>query len=708
MEKQSTTYCLEGLCCSEEEQLIQKKLRTVAGVEEVRCNIVSSTVVIDHSCSHDVLLRALRDIGFSPRQNHDSPNQTVPRRWNDQIFLTSVAGILLTAGLVLHVLGASSMIEIALFLASMIAGGSRIAVRAIKGLQHGSLDMNVLMTVAAIGASAIDRWAEGAAVVVLFSVSQVLERFSVHRARKAIDSLLKLSPPTATIKINGRETTVKVEEIPPGGLVVVRPGERIAVDGIVRAGESDVNQSVITGESALVSKLPGDYVFAGTLNERGMLEVEVTKRPEDSTLARIVRMVEENQNKRAPIQQLTEKFARYYSPAVIGIAVLIPILGPLLTHDPFGVWFYRSLVMLVIACPCALVISTPVTIISALSHAARHGILIKGGKYLEEIGKTNVVAFDKTGTLTEGLPRVTDVIPLNSLSPDEILRITAVIENGSEHHLAGAVIREVRHNEFHLQEIDLQNFTAIGGRGVTASIDGTKYIVGNHALVEEQGICSETVERHLHRLETEGKTCLVLGTTSEVLGIIGIADTLRADASLHINDLRSCGIRKIVMITGDNAGTAESIARQIGIDETYANAFPDEKVNYIQQLRESSSPVVMVGDGVNDAPALAAANIGIGMGKSGTDIVLETADIVLMNDDLSKISYLIRLSRKTRSIIVQNITIAVLMKLIFLVMGLSGIASLWLAVLADDGATLLVILNGLRALRTLKDGKAIL
>jgi len=708
VEKHSTTYCLDGLCCSEEEQLIQKKLRSVAGVEDVHCNIVSNTVVIGHTCSHDVLIRALGDIGFSPRQNRNSPTENVPRRWNDQIFLTSVAGILLAAGLVLHVIGVSSMIEVALFLSSMVAGGWRIAVRAIKGLQHGSIDMNVLMTVAAIGASAIDRWAEGAAVIVLFSVSQALERFSVHRARNAIDSLLKLSPPTATIKINGKETIVTVEEIPLGALVVVRPGERIPVDGIVRSGGSDVNQSVITGESVSVSKLPGDYVYAGTLNERGMLEVEVTKRPEDSTLARIVRMVEENQNKRAPIQQLTEKFARYYSPAVIGIAVLIPILGPILTHDSFGVWFYRSLVMLVIACPCALVISTPVTIVSALSHAARQGILIKGGKYLEEIGRAKVIAFDKTGTLTEGFPHVTDVIPLNSLSPDEILRITAVIENGSEHHLAGAVIREIRHNEFHSQEIDLQNFAAIGGRGVTASIDGTKYIVGNHALVEEQGICSATVEQHLHRLETEGKTCLVLGTTNEVLGIIGIADTLRADAPLHIQNLRLCGIQRIVMITGDNAGTAKSIARQIGITETHANAFPEEKVNYIHQLRKTSSPVVMVGDGVNDAPALAAANIGIGMGRSGTDIVLETADIVLMTDDLSKISYLIRLSRKTRSIIAQNITIAVVMKLVFLVMGLSGIASLWLAVLADDGATLVVILNGLRALRKLKDEKAIL
>lgn len=703
MEKQSTTYYLDGLCCAEEERLVEKKLCMLSGVETVASNILSRTTVITHTCSRDVLVHALREIGFPPRLyvQRDEPGSR--SKHNAQFWFTMISGFFLACGLILKSIDAEPQAWIPLVVVSMIAGGWHIAIKTAKGIRHGSLDMNVLMTSAAVGAAAIGQWAEGAAVIVLFSISHVLESYSMDRARKAIRSLLELSPPTATVLRESVEASMEVDQIQIGERVIVRPGERIPVDGIVVEGESAVNQTTITGESGSISKKSRDSVYAGTVNEYGVLVIEVSKHHEDTTLANIIRLVESTQTARAPIQQFAETFARYYSPAVIGIAIILVSVAPIITGDPFSVWFYRALVMLVIACPCALVISTPVALLSGLSNAARQGILLKGGRYLEEIGRVNAIAFDKTGTLTEGNLRVTDVIPMNSLSREEIVRLTASIESGSEHHLADAVIQMARNSNIVLDGVRPLRFETIAGRGVTAGINGTTYFVGNHALIEEQGICTPAVESVLDQIESEGKTGVILGTATEVLGIIAVSDTPRVKSASVVRKLYKQGIKKVVMLSGDNQGVAQTMGRQIGIDDVYANVLPQDKAHHIKQLKQAYGRVAMVGDGINDAPALAASDIGIAMGGSGTDVTLETADIVLMSDDLAKIPYIISLSRKTRSLIKQNIAIALVTKLVFLGLGIAGITSLWLAVLADDGATVLVITNSLRALRKLKE-----
>lgn len=699
MAVQTTTFQVEGLCCADEEQLIRKKLGEAHGIEEFKFNLLSRTLTVRHSRTVESIIAALRDIGFKATVNAGlgEPESFWQRR--SYLLFTLAAGILLIAGIIAGFAGAPSEAVIPLFLCSIIAGGWRIAVKGFKAGKNLALDMNFLMTIATLGAMMIGKWEEGAAVMVLFSFSQLLERYSMERSRKAIRALLTLSPPMATVRRESFEHEVRVEEVAAGERIVIKPGARIPLDGTVEAGESTVNQAPITGEALPIRKQAGDEIFAGSLNERGTLEVRVTKTFRDTTLARIVRMVEEAQTERAPVQTFTDRFAHYYTPAIIALAVAVAVMIPLMFHQPFGVWFYRSLVLLVIACPCALVISTPVTIVSGLANAARCGVLLKGGRHLEEIGQVRAVAFDKTGTLTEGAPRVTDVIPLNSLSKSQVIQLTAAVEARSEHHLAGAILKKAYEENGTIDSPVYQQFESLTGRGVRAMIDGVTYIVGNHALIEEEKICSPRVEELLQKLEGEGKTAIILGTEKETLGIIAIADAIRAESSRIISDLHAEGVKKVIMLTGDNEGTARVIAKRTGIDEYYAGILPEEKVDRVRALMERYGSVAMVGDGVNDAPALAASSVGIAMGSSGTDVALETADIVLMSDDLSRLAYTMQLSRKTLSVIKQNILISLLTKLIFLVLGVAGLATLWMAVLADDGATLLVIVNGLRVLK---------
>ena len=699
MSIQTTTFHIENLCCAAEEQIIRKQLSTVSGVQEIKFNLLSRKLVVTHSIPLENIVHALKEVGFHPRLHYDLREPaTFWRRYNHLLF-TSTAGLLLLLGILLSHFGASQSVLIPMYLISIISGGWRIALKGLKAGRHLALDMNFLMTIATIGAGVIGKWEEGAAVMFLFSLSQLLERYSMDRTRKAIRSLMDLSPPTARIKRGSSECTITVEEARIGERMIIRPGERIPLDGTVIAGESMVNQAPITGESLPVVKRVGDLIYAGSFNERGALEVEVTRKLEDTTLARIVRMVEEAQASRAPVQQFTERFARYYTPAIIALAVLLSLIPPLYFSEPFGDWFYRSLVLLVIACPCALVISTPVTIVSGLSNAARNGVLIKGGRCLEEIGRVNAIAFDKTGTLTEGKPRVTDVIPLNSLSPNQILHLTAAVEQKSEHLLATAVLEKAYEEHLALDNVTYQYFESLTGRGVRATINGVTYFVGSHALVEENNLCSPQLEMMLQQLEREGKTTIILSTQREPLGVIAIADDVRTESSAVVKALHEVGVKKTIMLTGDSEITARSIAVKAGIDEFHAGILPDEKVDRVQRLKVRYGNVAMVGDGINDAPALAASSVGIAMGVSGTDIAMETADIVLMSDDLSKLPYLVRLSKKTLLIIKQNILIALVTKVIFLALGIFGSATLWMAVLADDGATLAVIINGLRALR---------
>jgi Cd2+/Zn2+-exporting ATPase len=699
MAVETTTYYLEGLCCADEESLIRKKLAKVEGVGSMKFDLVSRNITIAHSCSNDSVVSALREIGFSPRLH--SLNSDTTRsflRTNQEAPYTLISAALLLAGMGLGFVVSLNVLSIFLLICAAVVGGWRIAVKGIKAARHFSLDMNFLMTIAAIGAMAIGKWTEAAAIIFLFSFSELLESYSMERTRKAIRSMMDLSPATATVLRKGLEFSLRVDEVGIGDRVLIRPGEHIPLDGRVTRGDSSVNQAPITGESMPVAKKAGDDVYAGTLNERGILEIEATKRFTDTTLSRIVASVEEAQAERAPMQTLVERFAAFYTPAVFALALAVCLVPPLAFHGAWLVWFYRSLVLLVIACPCALVISTPITIVSALANAARNGVLIKGGKYLEMLGKIRTVAFDKTGTLTEGIPHVTDVIPLNGFSERQILEIAARAESGSEHHLAGAITERASEESILLDSASYSHFEALVGKGIKAVMDGMTFFVGNHALVEEQKLCSTQVEETLERLEAQGKTTIVVCNGDGAIGVIGIRDRMRATSPTAIASLRSEGIGKTILLTGDNEMAARSIAGESGIDEYYAGILPDAKLAKVEELKQRHGLVAMVGDGINDAPALAAATVGIAMGNAGTDIARETADIVLMSDDLTKLPYAVRLGRKTVSIITQNIVLAIALKLVFLVLGVFGIASLWMAVLADDGATLVVILNALRML----------
>ncbi|MBI4427507.1 MAG: heavy metal translocating P-type ATPase, partial [Ignavibacteriales bacterium] len=529
--------------------------------------------------------------------------------------------------------------------------------------------------------------------------SLLLESLSIDRTRNAIHSLMKLSPSTATVKRGKTEIVVHVESVDVGDVLVLRPGERIPLDGEVLHGFSTVDQSAITGESVPITKKTGDAVFAGSLNQRGTLEIRATKPASDSTIARIVHLVEEAESQRAPSQTFVEKFAGVYTPAVFLLAIGIGLVPPLLFQQPFGEWFYRALVLLVIACPCALVISTPVTIVSALTNAARNGLLIKGGKYLERLAAIDAVAFDKTGTLTKGHVAVVDVISLDTLSAREITRIAAAVELKSEHHLADALLRHASKQNILLDDLAVDEFESIPGKGVRATVDGRQFTLGNHQFAEELGVCSPEVEKTLATLEAQGHTVVILADDQRTLGVIAIADQIRTESRPALDALRKLGVRESVLLTGDNRGTARNIASQLGFDTVEAELLPEDKLSLVRVLKSKYKTVSMIGDGVNDAPALALSDVGIAMGGIGSDTTLETADVVLMSDDLSRVPYGISLARKALRIIKQNIALALAIKAIFLVLGIFGLTSLWLAILADDGATLLVVVNGMRLLR---------
>ncbi len=583
----------------------------------------------------------------------------------------------------------------------IVAGAWFIFPKAIRSITKISLDMNVLMSVAVIGAAYINEWTEAATVVFLFSFSELLESLSVERARNAIQSLLKLSPEKAWLKVNEQLREVPVEEIKVGNIVLVKSGSRVPLDGEVINGSSTVNQAPITGESMPVEKKVGDTVYAGTINNEGSLEVKVTKVYTDTTLARIIHLVESAESQKAPTEQFINTFARYYTPIVFVIALIVWLAPPLMMHLAWSVWTYRALVLLVIACPCALVISTPISIISGLTAMAKRGVLIKGGAYLEAIGKLKALAVDKTGTITEGFPRVVEVISFNSKPVVEILRIAAAIDIHSEHPLAQAVVKYVREQK--IEFIPSQNYQAQVGRGAQAEIDGHHYFLGNHRFTHELAICSEVLERKFTEIEKAAHSIVVIGhkphtnCVGEVLGVIAIGDSIRAEAKDAINSLHKAGI-VVIMLSGDNQLTASAIAQQVGIDEAYGDLLPEHKIDYINKLVSQHQYVGMIGDGVNDAPAMAAASIGIAMGAIGTDTAIETADITLMQDDLSKVAEAIRFGRQTVQVIKINIAVALGVKAIFLILALLGHTSLWLAILADTGTTLLVIANALSLL----------
>lgn len=557
--------------------------------------------------------------------------------------------------------------------------------------------MKTLMTVAIIGAAIIGEWAEGAVVVILFAISEALERYSMDKARQSIRSLMNIAPKEAQIRRNGEMMTVHVNDIQVGDVMIVRPGQKLAMDGVVISGTTSINEAAITGESMPVEKTIDDNVFAGTLNEEGYLEVEVTKRAEDTTLAKIIHLVEEAQAKRAPSQAFIDRFAKYYTPAIMVVALLVAIVPPLALGADWHTWVYQGLAVLVVGCPCALVISTPVSIVTAIGNAAKNGILVKGGIYLEQVGALNAIAFDKTGTLTEGVPVVTDYESL--IEDDSLFAKIAAIESHSQHPLAAAIVRKAESDKRSGSHFTVEGFTSLTGGGVEARVNGQPFTVGKPSLFSKIMKEGEGLQEKVTALQEQGKTVMLAATPERVVALIAVADQVRSSSQQVIDKLHELGIRETVMLTGDNKKTAAAIAQNMGVSRTEAELLPEDKLTLIEQLNEKHRSVAMVGDGVNDAPALARADVGIAMGGAGTDTALETADVALMNDDLEKLPFVVRLSRKALNIIKQNIAFSLGLKALALLLVIPGWLTLWIAIIADMGATLLVTLNGMRLMR---------
>lgn len=702
-----TVLAVSGMDCADEVKVLNETLGPLDGVRSVEANLMAAKITVTHneSVTSEKLIAAIKPTGMEAQvaqrgQKFGSGSDAQRQR----AIAVGVSGVLTGLGLILQWTHTHpDALRIAVFVVAIIAGGWFILPKALAALRRFSFDMNLLMTVAVVGAAVIGEWSEGAAVTFLFGLSELLEAFSVQRARRAIESLLELSPESALVQRGGAFVEVPVDQVRAEEIVAVKSGSRVPLDGTVTSGTSAVNQAPITGESMPVEKKPGDPVFAGTINGEGSLEVRVTKAAGDTMLARIIQLVGQAQSEKAPAERFVDVFAKYYTPTVMVLALLVFLIPPLLMGGAWGVWAYRALVLLVIACPCALVISTPVSIVSGLTAMARRGVLIKGGAHLEAVGKLRALAVDKTGTITEGKPRVQRVVTFNGKSEVEVTAIAAAIDTHSEHPLAKAVAAYATGKNVSFGRGE--NYQSRTGRGAEARIDGHEYFVGNHRFAHELGVCSEEIERVLGEIEKEGQSVVVVGRKphdgekGEVLGILAVGDAIRANAAAAIKALHAAGLEKIVMLSGDNQRTADAIARQAGIDEAKGDLLPDDKIARIRELAQRYKHVAMVGDGVNDAPAMAAASVGIAMGGAGTDTAIETADVALMQDDLGQVAEAIHLGRRTVRIIQFNIAFALAIKAVFLVLALLGHTSLWLAIAADTGATLLVVLNALRLLR---------
>ena len=613
---------------------------------------------------------------------------------NRKKLLTGVAGICTVLGFILSFLPVSETVVTAIYYVAIFSGGIYVIKGAWRGISKQKfLNIDFLVVIASIGAIYLGELPEAAAVIFFFSLAEAFEEYGIDRSRRALQALLHKSPQTATL-LDGIK--VGVGEVKVGQFVSVRPGEIIPLDGIVTKGLSAVNEATITGESIPKDKRQGDTVFAGTLNENGYLEIEVTKESKNSTFSKIIALVERAQKAKAPTQEFIDGFAKYYTPSVVAIAVMIAVLAPLLTGDPFSIWLERAIILLVIACPCALVISTPVAITSAIGGASRRGVLIKGGKHLEELKKVRAIAFDKTGTLTLGEPYISDVIAFNGYTEEQVLEDAAGLEQFSSHPLAKSILNFAK--EKGVSPHSMQNYQNIAGKGGKATCmvcEDLEHCVGNLKLMDAHGVSTKEILEKTERLEQEGKTVVLVSEDKQVMGALAIADKIRNESKETIKKLESLGVQT-VMLTGDNQHTALYVAENLGISEAYGSLLPDEKVQKIQILKDKYSSVAMVGDGVNDAPSLALSNVGIAMGSKGSDVAIETADIALMNDNILNIPETVELSKRAIKTVKQNITAALLAKVTFVVLAVFGISNLGIAIAADTGVALLVILNGLR------------
>ena len=702
-------YRIENMDCPTEEALVRDRLGKLEGVVRLKFNLMQRRLAVGHTLAGTQAIElALADIGMRAEPLADVGTgygtriPDAPAISRRQWILMGVAGV---AAIAAETLAWStgedaSWPVILLALAAIAASGLETYKKGLIALRNLNLNINALMAIAVTGAVIIGLWPEAAMVMFLFSIAEMIEALSLDRARNAIRKLMEAAPERATIRrVNGNWEEVPVAEVDSGMVVRIKPGERLPLDGEVVEGRSAVNQAPITGESIPVDKGPGDKVFAGSINETGSFEFRVTAAANQTTLARIIKAVEEAQGTRAPTQRFVDRFARIYTPAVLVIAVLVALVPPLALGLPWMDCIYKALVLLVIACPCALVISTPVTIVSALAAAARRGMLIKGGVYLELGRNIKSLALDKTGTITEGKPAVTDLIPWDYADPDRLLATAAALATRSDHPVSRAIARRWIEVAIARPATEVTGFAAITGCGVRGEIDGVVHNLGNHRLVEELGLCSPALEASLEILEKQGKTAVVVTDSTKVLGIVAVADRVRETSKAAIAELHALGVRTL-MLTGDNSHTAAAIGKEVGIDDARGDQMPEDKLAAIEAELRAHGTVGMVGDGINDAPALAQASIGFAMGAVGTDTAIETADIALMDDDLRKVPEFIRLSRATARVLKQNIAFALGIKAIFLALAIGGQATLWMAVFADMGASLLVVFNGMRLLRS--------
>ncbi|KOS67000.1 cadmium transporter [Lysinibacillus contaminans] len=695
-------YRLQNLSCASCAAKFEKNVKAIPEVKDAQVNFGASKLTV----VGDISVNQIEEAGaFDGIKVSQSPKRTIekstPFYKKTENILASISLVFVVLGYVLSsVRGEVDTLVIAMFIIAIVVGGMEIFKTGFRNLAHFEFDMKTLMTIAVIGAAIIGEWEEAAVVVFLFAVSEALEAYSMDKARQSIRQLMDIAPPTALIKrAHGEhfhEMELPTEQIEIGDILIVKPGQKIAMDGVVLSGRSAVNQAAITGESIPVNKITGDEVFAGTLNEEGALEVHVTKRVEDTTIAKIIHLVEEAQAEKAPSQQFVDRFAKYYTPAIMIVALLVAVLPPLFMGD-WQHWIYQGLAVLVVGCPCALVVSTPVAIVTAIGNAARQGVLIKGGIHLEQLGHIEAVAFDKTGTLTKGKPEVTDIFTHNNMTEETVLQLVAAVEKQSQHPLAKAILTTL--HEKGLTELVPTDFQSITGKGAYATVDGQKVSVGSLKWIATLTTVDEMTKERVNQLQAQGKTVVAAVSDDQLIGIIGIADQLREESKHVLQKLHALKVKHTVMLTGDAKPTAEAIASSLGMSDVRAGLLPAEKLTAIKELRAKYGAVAMVGDGVNDAPALASANVGIAMGGAGTDAALETADIALMGDDLTKLPYTIGLSRKTLRIIKENIIFALALKLIALLLVIPGWLTLWIAIFADMGATLLVVFNSLRLIR---------
>ena len=684
---------IEQMDCPTEERLIRQQLTGMTGVGALQFNLLQRVLSVSHMPERrDAVIAAIRELGFSPRLLVDDarPEPTQHKPW----WPLALAGVVALAAEVVHFAGGAAWLGAALALLAILISGVETYRKGWVALRHRTLNINALMCIAVTGAVLIGQWPEAAMVMVLFAIAEHIEARSLGRARDAISGLLALAPEQASVQQeDGSWRGIAATEIAVGARVRVRPGERVALDGTVVGGRSTVNQAPITGESMPVEKQTGDSVFAGTINQNGTLEYRVTAAAGQTTLARIIHAVEQAQSEQAPTQRFVDRFAALYTPTVCLLALLMAVLPPLFLGGGWYDWIYRALVLLVVACPCALVISTPVTIVSALAAGARRGLLIKGGVHLEQGGQLNLIALDKTGTLTEGRPVQTDFELLAGDNAERAQQLAASLAARSDHPVSRALASA---NQQPLLEVDA--FTAIPGQGVSGLLNGERYYLGNARLAVGRGLMTSDIQDRLSQLEREGKSLVLLCSEQQALGLFAVADTLKLGSRDAIRELHALGVESMIL-SGDNAPTVQAIATQVGIDTAHGNLLPDDKLALIRQASNAGRRVAMVGDGINDTPALAAADIGFAMAAAGSDTAIETADVALMDDDLRKLPAFIRLSRRTLRVLRQNIWLALGIKAVFVGLTLAGSATMWMAVFADMGVSLLVVFNGLRLLR---------